>query len=114
MMILLLSVCSVIVASAIGQAPTVTISQGTVVGSVVADGGYNAFYGIPYADSTSGINRFKVTLPHFFPFTILYYSDNILKYQYACADLIRYDFRLFSIAILYYALLIFNLSCIQE
>ncbi|KAJ8735346.1 hypothetical protein PYW07_006966 [Mythimna separata] len=64
MMILLLSVCSVLVASATGQQPpTVNIEQGTVIGSAATDGNYFEFHGIPYADSTSGINRFKAPLP---------------------------------------------------
>ncbi|XP_072937342.1 venom carboxylesterase-6-like [Epargyreus clarus] len=37
----------------------VTIAQGTVVGSRANDGDYFEFHGIPYADSTSGRNRFK-------------------------------------------------------
>ncbi|KAJ8735347.1 hypothetical protein PYW07_006967 [Mythimna separata] len=64
MMILLLSVCSVLAALAAGQqSPTVTIAQGSVVGSASTDGNYFEFHGIPYADSTSGINRFKAPLP---------------------------------------------------
>lgn len=43
------------------SAPTVTIAQGTVVGSRSSDGNFLEFYGIPYADSTSGSNRFKVS-----------------------------------------------------
>lgn len=42
-----------------GVLPLVNISQGIVVGSV-AESGYYEFYGIPYADSTSGSHRFKV------------------------------------------------------
>ncbi|KAJ8736572.1 hypothetical protein PYW08_007228 [Mythimna loreyi] len=64
MMILLLSVCSVLAALAAGQqAPSVDIQQGTVIGSVATNETYFEFYGIPYADSTSGINRFKAPLP---------------------------------------------------
>lgn len=40
--------------------PSVVISQGTVLGSLSNDGTYAEFYGIPYADATSGSNRFKV------------------------------------------------------
>ncbi|KAJ8736573.1 hypothetical protein PYW08_007229 [Mythimna loreyi] len=64
MMILLLCVYSVLVAFAAGQqSPNVTIEQGAVIGSVATDGNYFEFHGIPYADSTSGINRFKAPLP---------------------------------------------------
>ncbi|GBP73524.1 Bile salt-activated lipase [Eumeta japonica] len=42
-------------------APTVTIAQGEVVGVRAVDGAYNVFYGIPYAGSVSGQNRFKIT-----------------------------------------------------
>lgn len=42
--------------------PKVNILQGTVVGS--AENDYYQFYGIPYADSTSGINRFKVFIAY--------------------------------------------------
>lgn len=42
--------------------PMVTIAQGTVLGSVATDGEYFEFYGIPYADSTSGSHRFQVML----------------------------------------------------
>lgn len=48
---------------AVGQdveRPTVNIKQGSVIGLIPEDG-YFAFYGIPYADSTSGDNRFKVS-----------------------------------------------------
>ncbi|KAJ8736570.1 hypothetical protein PYW08_007226 [Mythimna loreyi] len=59
-MILLLCICSVLVAFASGeQSPIVNITQGTVIGSVATDGNYFEFYGIPYAGSTSGENRFK-------------------------------------------------------
>ncbi|KAI8438159.1 hypothetical protein MSG28_010781, partial [Choristoneura fumiferana] len=40
---------------------SVVINQGTVVGTL-NDGIYE-FHGVPYADSTSGINRFKAPLP---------------------------------------------------
>ncbi|VVC89288.1 unnamed protein product [Leptidea sinapis] len=40
--------------------PTVNISQGIVIGTYNE---YYHFYGIPYADSTSGINRFKGPRP---------------------------------------------------
>ncbi|XP_049873493.1 juvenile hormone esterase-like [Pectinophora gossypiella] len=45
--------------------PTVMIQQGFVVGSEVEDGSltYYEFNGIPYADSTSGIHRFKAPSP---------------------------------------------------
>lgn len=42
------------------EMPTVNIGQGTVIGMIPEDGEYFAFYGIPYADSTSGVHRFKV------------------------------------------------------
>lgn len=38
--------------------PSVVITQGTVVG--ILNDGFYEFHGVPYADSTSGINRFKV------------------------------------------------------
>ncbi|XP_050362341.1 venom carboxylesterase-6-like [Nymphalis io] len=61
---LLISTCSAIICGVLSQdnniyLPKVNISQGTVVGSVSTDDSYFEFYGIPYADSTSGTNRFK-------------------------------------------------------
>lgn len=44
----------------VGTLPQVTTKQGTIVGTLAADGEYYEFYGIPYADSTSGSHRFKV------------------------------------------------------
>ncbi|XP_063616180.1 venom carboxylesterase-6-like [Cydia splendana] len=41
--------------------PSVEIQQGTVIGTL--DHGVYEFHGIPYADSTSGIHRFKAPLP---------------------------------------------------
>lgn len=64
-MVLALSVLSLCVLGAWSQIPPlriVIIGQGTVVGSVATDGDYYEFHGIPYADSTSGPNRFKVSL----------------------------------------------------
>ncbi|CAH0592236.1 unnamed protein product [Chrysodeixis includens] len=63
-MLLLFSVASVL-SLALGQlhTPEVTIAQGKVIGSVASDGNYYEFHGIPYADSTSGIHRFKAPLP---------------------------------------------------
>ncbi|XP_014366022.2 juvenile hormone esterase [Papilio machaon] len=61
-----LSVFSLCILGALAQTPQlrmVTIAQGTVVGSVAADGNYYEFHGIPYADSTSGSNRFKAPSP---------------------------------------------------
>lgn len=58
-----LSVSSVLIVCAIGQElslPRVNITQGTVVGSVAVNETHFEFYGIPYADSTAGTNRFKV------------------------------------------------------
>ncbi|KAJ0182727.1 hypothetical protein K1T71_002096 [Dendrolimus kikuchii] len=54
-----------IVSAVFGQdsVPLVNITQGTVLGSVANDGAYYEFYGIPYADSTSGIHRFQAPLP---------------------------------------------------
>lgn len=55
---------SIAVLCAAGQVvemPTVNIEQGSVIGTIPEDGEYVAFYGIPYADSTSGANRFKVS-----------------------------------------------------
>lgn len=40
--------------------PSVVLAQGTVVGTLATNGNYAEFYGIPYADATSGSNRFKV------------------------------------------------------
>ncbi|XP_030021864.2 venom carboxylesterase-6 [Manduca sexta] len=45
------------------EAPTVTIEQGTVQGTVSDDGNYFEFHGIPYADSTSGTHRFQAPSP---------------------------------------------------
>lgn len=59
-----LGVVSIVFLCATGQEaemPVVNIRQGTVVGTVPEDGEYFAFYGIPYADSTSGVHRFKVS-----------------------------------------------------
>lgn len=42
------------------EQPSVVIAQGTVVGSLATNRNYAEFYGIPYADATSGNNRFKV------------------------------------------------------
>ncbi|XP_026731679.1 venom carboxylesterase-6-like [Trichoplusia ni] len=63
-MLLLFSIASVL-SLALGQlqTPEVTIRQGKVIGSVASDGRYYEFHGIPYADSTSGIHRFKAPLP---------------------------------------------------
>ncbi|XP_046960351.1 venom carboxylesterase-6-like [Vanessa cardui] len=60
----LISICSAIICGVLSQSnninlPKVNISQGTVVGSVSDDDTYYEFYGIPYADSTAGSNRFK-------------------------------------------------------
>ncbi|GBP42062.1 Venom carboxylesterase-6 [Eumeta japonica] len=46
---------------------SVTIGQGTVIGARSPHGDYYEFYGIPYADSTSGSHRFKApsTPPNF-------------------------------------------------
>uniref|UniRef100_A0A2A4JJU8 Carboxylesterase type B domain-containing protein n=1 Tax=Heliothis virescens TaxID=7102 RepID=A0A2A4JJU8_HELVI len=45
------------------MAPIVSISQGVVIGSLSSTGNYYEFHGIPYADSTSGVNRFKAPRP---------------------------------------------------
>nr|XP_026497063.1 venom carboxylesterase-6-like [Vanessa tameamea] len=60
----LISIYSAIVCGVLSQSsniylPKVNISQGTVVGSISDDDTYFEFYGIPYADSTAGSNRFK-------------------------------------------------------
>lgn len=54
--------------------PTVVIEQGTVQGSVSFNGNFE-FYGIPYADATSGTNRFKVRLTN---------KKLNIKYMYKC------------------------------
>ncbi|CAH2232121.1 jg20796 [Pararge aegeria aegeria] len=63
----LLAACSILICNVLchtGDAiePKVKILQGTVVGSAGTNG-YYEFHGIPYADSTSGINRFKAPSP---------------------------------------------------
>ncbi|XP_047024141.1 venom carboxylesterase-6-like [Helicoverpa zea] len=64
-MLLSLGVFSVLVALATGQEllPVVSISQGVVIGSLASTGTHYEYLGIPYADSTSGINRFKAPRP---------------------------------------------------
>uniref|UniRef100_A0A1L8D6M3 Carboxyl/cholinesterase-002b n=1 Tax=Plutella xylostella TaxID=51655 RepID=A0A1L8D6M3_PLUXY len=48
-----------------GDPPSVTIAQGSVVGTAVTSSGFThyEFHGIPYADSTSGSHRFKAPRP---------------------------------------------------
>ncbi|CAG4995827.1 unnamed protein product [Parnassius apollo] len=64
---LVLSLFSVyIITGALGQTPefpSITIGQGTIIGSISSVGDYFEFYGIPYADSVSGSNRFKAPSP---------------------------------------------------
>lgn len=65
---ILLIACMCALAGAYAEtAPSVNIAQGTVIGTFNSDG-YMSFYGIPYAGSTSGKNRFKV--PKYFADTI--------------------------------------------
>ncbi|CAK1601720.1 unnamed protein product [Parnassius mnemosyne] len=45
------------------EVPSITIGQGIVIGSISSVGDYFEFYGIPYADSVSGSNRFKAPSP---------------------------------------------------
>ncbi|XP_052737618.1 carboxylic ester hydrolase-like [Bicyclus anynana] len=54
-------ICGVLCENYISE-PKVRILQGTVVGSTTKEG-YYKFSGIPFADSTSGINRFKAPSP---------------------------------------------------
>lgn len=71
-MLFALSICCALIFSVVGQQlPTVNIAQGTVVGSIADDGDYFKFYGIPYADSTSGSHRFKVNVSQFYTFYVL-------------------------------------------
>ncbi|XP_045771677.1 juvenile hormone esterase-like [Maniola jurtina] len=59
---LLVLICGVLCQTKDILEPKLKISQGTVVGSITEDG-YYEFYGIPYADSTSGANRFQAPSP---------------------------------------------------
>lgn len=59
----IIGVCYLVILSVFGQElPIVNISQGIVIGSVADVGSYFEFHGIPYADSTSGVHRFKVNM----------------------------------------------------
>lgn len=62
--------------------PTVNITQGTVEGSYAANGIYMQFYGIPYASTTSGPNRFKVMLVHLHLLSIYFYYKIMLLEQH--------------------------------
>ncbi|CAG5035979.1 unnamed protein product [Parnassius apollo] len=62
----MLSYVVVCVLAAVAHAqysPQVNTTQGLIEGSVVAEGNYYAFYGIHYAGSVSGENRFKAPPP---------------------------------------------------
>ncbi|KAG7301294.1 hypothetical protein JYU34_014223 [Plutella xylostella] len=55
---------SAIVSQILAQpGPLVHIAQGSLVGDRALDGDYNVFYGIPYAGSVAGRNRFKAPPP---------------------------------------------------
>lgn len=51
-----------VVSLAYAHGLNVLTTEGTVQGFKVADGGYWAFHGIPYAGPTSGANRYKVSI----------------------------------------------------
>ncbi|CAH1639520.1 unnamed protein product [Spodoptera littoralis] len=63
-MLKVLTLCAILALALGQQGPSVVLDgQGTVIGSQSTEGNYFEFHGIPYADATSGINRFKAPLP---------------------------------------------------
>ncbi|XP_022822321.1 venom carboxylesterase-6-like [Spodoptera litura] len=63
-MLKILTLCAILALALGQQGPSVELDgQGTVIGSLSTEGNYFEFHGIPYADATSGINRFKAPLP---------------------------------------------------
>ena len=81
---IMLMLSTIIVAAAVVDAPC-----GKIAG-VVAENGANAWLGIPYAEETSGANRFRPPQP-VADFTGIYNAD---KYSPACLQVINPEFKM--------------------